>query len=103
MRFNRTVAFLRLLLRMICLSRGAWVSCLSRYLLFVWVLLLVGCGGGSNPSPNPTPLPDFVVDDFERPSLGGNWTVYNGDAEIINNSDLGMRSQPGPLLGLGIV
>jgi hypothetical protein len=75
-------------------------------LLFFWVLLLVGCGGGGsglNPSPNPTSLPDFVVDDFERPSLGGNWTIYIGDVAIINNSDLGMRSQSGPLFGLGIV
>ena len=46
---------------------------------------------------------DPVFDDFERDSLGSNWTIYNGDVGIVNQSDLGVITKTGPMLGLGIV
>ncbi len=47
--------------------------------------------------------PDQAFDRFERQSLGGNWTVYNGDVGIIHERDLGCLSKDAPMRGLGIV
>lgn len=43
----------------------------------------------------------YVSDDFERPTLGSNWTVLFGGSGVgtINNSDLGLTSSP-TLFGL---
>jgi len=47
--------------------------------------------------------PDPAVDDFERPALGSDWAVYNGDVGIIQKRDLGILSKNAPMRGLGIV
>jgi hypothetical protein len=46
---------------------------------------------------------DPVFDDFERDTLGNNWTIYNGDVGIVNLSDIGVITKTGPMNGLGIV
>jgi hypothetical protein len=53
---------------------------------------------------NPPPDPVVIEDDFERPALGSEWTIYNGDAGIVSASDLGAFSNSGGVLaGLSIV
>lgn len=47
--------------------------------------------------------PDQAFDCFERPELGSNWAVYNGDVGIVHERDLGILSRDAPMRGLGIV
>ena len=77
-------------------------TCVTLPLLLAF--FLTGCGGGSSSSgsPPPPPVSDAISDDFERAALGGNWTIFNGDVAIINNSDIGVRTRTTTLLGLGI-
>jgi len=49
-----------------------------------------------------TVAPVVVSDDFRRPVLGPNWTVYNGDAGVAED-DLAVLSPNAPMLGLMIV
>ena len=35
---------------------------------------------------------DPAADDFQRASLGANWTKYNANSEIVNGADVGMPS-----------
>jgi hypothetical protein len=65
--------------------------------------LALGPGCGDSPtghtqtppqaSPSPPPALSQAVDDFERPLLGPNWTVYSDDVGIVNASDLGVLSR----------
>ena len=57
----------------------------------ILILFVAGCEVENN-----QPMedgPDPVFDDFERVTLGNNWTVYSGDVGIINNSDIGINSK----------
>lgn len=40
-------------------------------------------------------ISDPIADDFQRASLGGNWTVYLGNAAIIGSADWGASSSSG--------
>jgi hypothetical protein len=51
----------------------------------------------------PSASKEPVFDDFERPRLGDNWTVYNGDVGIVGDRDLGVISKVPELSGLGLV
>ena len=47
--------------------------------------------------------PEPVSDSFERPELGSDWAIYNGDVGIVGGKDLGLLTKDGPMKGLGIV
>jgi len=80
---------------------------LTRFLARIGLITGIGLafyqGAGGGTQFPPSTLSDPAFDDFERASLGSNWTIYNGDVDIISNSDLGVLSKTGPIAGTGIV
>jgi hypothetical protein len=54
------------------------------------------------PTPDPSLAADPAVDDFQAAQLGGGWRVYNGAAGVVNG-ELGIATQSGGMLGLGLV
>lgn len=68
----------------------------SRYLA---VILIIGFGaiGYHTLKYSQAATGDFgiVSDNFERPTLGSNWTVNVGNVGIVNQSDIGLTAQSG--------